>query len=460
MKQIFTLLTFVFIAVNASAQFSENFENYSTLSPNCWQLTSTHNVTGSLVINGAASIGTDPAVASEIKTPYLSFAGTSNVSFKYRLNNKLNQNATRTVEVGTTDKNGTFTLAASFTLNRNTSFSSTFIFNENLSLATGTHRFTIRVNTLNGDGNSFLIIDDLSISSATLHYGANPCNTAPVASDAIYAAAGYAPFNGDLRTKASDANTGEVLTFTVVTFSEAYGTLVLNSDGTFVFTPSGGFTGGTVVFTYRVTDNGYDPLSSNTATVSITYPSQTPLPVSIASFSGNVVNNKAQLSWIVMQNEDGNYFQVEKSNDGKTFSTAAVVMNTVKTGSKTYSHTDAAFSGTTYYRLKVVNKYTSVSYSKTAVLKETGDPKKSNLTILQNPVTSSSIRFQYNAYTSGTGTINLYNHAGMKVSTTQMAMHKGGNVYALHIDSRVPLGTYVMEIVNGAERSIAKLIKQ
>jgi hypothetical protein len=291
-----------------------------------------------------------------------------------------------------------------------------------------------------------------------LHYGANPCNTAPVATDANYTAFGYAPFQGSLQPNASDANAGEVLTFVAVSAPTTGGTLTVNTDGTFVFTPSGGFSGGVVSFTYQVTDNGYNPRSSNVATVTIKYPSMTALPVSISSFSGNVSNNKAQLSWAVAQNEHGNYFQVEKSSDGKTFTAAAIVMNTARSGAESYRYADAGFEGVVYYRLKVVNNNAVVTYSKMIVLNGITEMKQSNLTILQNPVTS-AINFSYKTNRSGTGIINLYTTAGVKVYTSTMTVRSGLNETSFAINSRLAPGAYIMEVVTDSERSIARLVK-
>ncbi|MER3465237.1 MAG: hypothetical protein C4329_13310, partial [Chitinophagaceae bacterium] len=318
-------------------------------------------------------------------------------------------------------------------------------------------RFTIRVTT-SGGGNSYLVFDDLFIIFASQHYS-NGCNTAPTASNTAFNAVKATAYSGDLSSLASDADPGETLTFSVVDAPTARGTLVLNSNGTFTFTPAGGFIGGAVTFTYKVTDNGYDPLSSNKYTVTINYPDQAPLPIHFVSFTGSVVNAKAQLAWSVAENEDGDKFQIEKSTDGTNFSLASIVMNTAKQGSETYSYTDASFSGTTYYRLKAINKTGSYTYSRTIVLKANGYSKQNNLLLTQNPVVS-SLNFNYTATASGSYIINLYNTAGVKVYTSQVTMQKGLNASSLSFDNRIAPGAYIIEVSNGSDHSTAKLIKQ
>ena len=460
MKQIFTLLSVVVLtAFSAKAQIAEKFENYAALPSSCWQFTATREITGKEVISDAASIGAHATDTSFIKTPYLDISGTVHVSFKYLLNNKLNNLSERYIEVGTTDKNGTFVAADAITLTKNSVFNSVQTFDKDLTLPAGVLRLAIRVTSKSGDGNSFITLDDLTVTGSAYHYGPSTCNTAPVATDAIFNTVGYAPFNASIATKASDANSGETIAFALDTLYTVNGTLVLQADGTFTFTPAGNFTGGTVTFKYKVTDDGYDPMTSNIATVTLNYPAMIPLPVYMTNFSANVNSGKAQLFWTVAQNENGNRFVIEKSNDGKTFTAAAVVLTTTKAGSESYRYADAGFGGKAYYRLKIVNNDEAVTFSRTIYLEEGSETKASALTLLQNPVFS-SLNFEYTAAAAGIGSINVYNMAGVKLFTSQVMLNKGKNTTAVNLSSSMAPGSYILEVVNGSERGVAKLIKR
>ena len=57
-----------------------------------------------------------------------------------------------------------------------------------------------------------------------------------------------------------------------------------------------------------------------------------PLPVKLLSFQGGLSKTQTQLNWTVAENETGNYFEVERSSDGKNFTTVAVISTTQKTG--------------------------------------------------------------------------------------------------------------------------------
>jgi hypothetical protein len=448
MKHLFTFLTIALFTVKANAQFSENFEG--TLA-SCWSNVNTISIAANKGIN-QKSLGFTNNGNATMATPYLDvITGSVTISFKYALTGNLQAGKTRTIELGYQDKNGTFT-----SLSGVIPVTSTASTNYSITSAVTDNAYRIVIKSTADGGNDNAMVDDLTVNAA-YHYGASPCNTAPVSTNASFGTVGAIPYSGNLTSYATDAN-GEAVTFAVVAAPTASGTLVLNANGTFTFTPTGGFIGGPVTFTYAVTDNGYDPMTSNTATVTINYPDQAPLPVYITSFAGSINNSKVQLTWSVGQNEDGDQFQVEKSNDGRSFTTAGVVMNTNKQGAESYSYIDANFNGTTYYRLKIVNKSGSISYSRTIVLKD-GESKANNLVITQNPV-ASSLNFNYTANAAGSYIINLYNAAGIKVYTSQITMQKGFNVSSISVDSRIVPGAYIVEISNNAERSVAKIVKQ
>ena len=73
--------------------------------------------------------------------------------------------------------------------------------------------------------------------------------------------------NDSLLNDDSDPDSGDPVTLTGNT-SPAHGTLSLNSNGTFTYTPNAGFSG-TDSFTYTVTDTD-DPNNPKSATATVT----------------------------------------------------------------------------------------------------------------------------------------------------------------------------------------------
>jgi hypothetical protein len=92
----------------------------------------------------------------------------------------------------------------------------------------------------------------------------NP-NTAPIANSILLSACFQTPLNGTV----ANSVTGGVLPFTFAQIGNAVnGTVVLNANGTFTFTPNAGFLG-TASFQYQATDSSTPGCISNIATVTI-----------------------------------------------------------------------------------------------------------------------------------------------------------------------------------------------
>jgi hypothetical protein len=187
-------------------------------------------------------------------------------------------------------------------------------------------------------------------------------------------------------------------------------------------------------------------------------PAQSPLPLKLLNFQGNVNNNKANLQWSVAENETGYSFELEKSVDGIHFKTDALIFTTLKAGVENYAYKES-INVNSFYRLKMINKDNSISYSKIIKLTVNGSVADNNVKILQNPV-GSSLQFNYSVSSNENTTVNIYTSAGTKVFATQLQSQKGNNTYMLNLDSKMNKGFYLLEIINDNERSISKFIKE
>jgi hypothetical protein len=181
------------------------------------------------------------------------------------------------------------------------------------------------------------------------------------------------------------------------------------------------------------------------------------LPVKLLSFQASLAKDFAQLNWSVADNETGNYFEVERSADGKNFSTVAVVSTTQKQGDDVYSYKETA-QASAYYRLKIVNKDRSVSYSKIILLKAQSEAG-STLRLFQNPV-QETLTFSFTTATSTGNEISVYNLVGTKVYGEKITVQKGTNSLSVKLNSYLTPGTYILVVKNNTETNTAKFIKQ
>jgi len=108
-----------------------------------------------------------------------------------------------------------------------------------------------------------------------------------------------------------------------------------------------------------------------------------PLPVELISFSGTKDGDVNDLTWSTGSETGNNYFIIERSSNGKDFSSVGRIDGSgTVTSIKTYSFDDdAPLSGINYYRLKQVDMDGSYTYS--SIISLYG--QSSDITVYPNP---------------------------------------------------------------------------
>lgn len=146
----------------------------------------------------------------------------------------------------------------------------------------GTDSFTYRVNDGLADGN--VVSVTITVTAA---------NLPPAAVDDVYTADRNTPLTvaaAGVLSNDTDADTGDTLTARLVTGPEASaGTLTLNANGSFTFTPASNFTG-SATFVYRAKDQA--DAESNDATVRITVRRTDFLVIDADSISDGILPNR------------------------------------------------------------------------------------------------------------------------------------------------------------------------
>ncbi len=159
----------------------------------------------------------------------------------------------------------------------------------------GTFTYTPTTNYNGTDSFTYTASDGTATSNtATVSITINAVNDAPVAVSNSYTTNEDTQLTGNVLTNDTDAD-GNTLTATLVT-GPTHGTLTLNTDGTFTYTPTANYTGSDV-FTYKANDG---TVNSNTAVVSITVTAVNDTPVAVndtystneeSPLNGNVLSN-------------------------------------------------------------------------------------------------------------------------------------------------------------------------
>ena len=200
-----------------------------------------------------------------------------------------------------------------------------------------------------------------------------------------------------------------------------------------------------------------DNLVQNAAVIGCTQ--NLTLPVQLTSFVGSLNNNKISLQWNVAENEDADHFEVEKSDDGQDFMTAAVVMTSTKPGSESYSLNEIMKSEKIYYRLKIFDNNKTVTFSKTLVFETKIAGNTSGLRIVNNPATD-KLSLSFASANNQSLEIKVYDLSGRMQINQKVNVYQGTNLINLPLPSAFTTGMYVVEVSNGSERLTSKFVKQ
>jgi len=154
----------------------------------------------------------------------------------------------------------------------------------------------------------------------------------------------------------------------------------------------------------------------------------TTTPLQFISFTAQKQNDNALLQWQTANEVNTNYFNVQRSSNGKDFTTIGNVNATDISGVNNYTYTDLLTSNVSpltnlYYRLQEIDKDGSSTYSSIATISFTNQP---SITISPNPakgtvyVTGTNIKYITIADNSGKNIIsqavNNQTHVAVNIS--------------------------------------------
>ena len=183
-----------------------------------------------------------------------------------------------------------------------------------------------------------------------------------------------------------------------------------------------------------------------------------PLAVKLISFQGNEDNSTARLNWEVSENETIKQFDVERSTDGYNFSSSAIVAGNNSSKNETYRYTEIMNDDKNYYRLKITDKTSKVSYSRTVLLQTKAD-NSHGIKIISNPV-NDRLTFEFRAVRSGPVDVRIIDMLGRVQMKQVINSYQGINVVRLTLPYAWQNGIYVAEVGTGQDRFTAKFIKQ
>ncbi|MEI7801747.1 MAG: T9SS type A sorting domain-containing protein [Bacteroidota bacterium] len=184
----------------------------------------------------------------------------------------------------------------------------------------------------------------------------------------------------------------------------------------------------------------------------------TTLPVLLSSFTASLIDNRyTSLNWITSAELNSNYFEVQRSADGKNYEVLGKVNahGTSQVMNK-YSFDDKApLSGTAYYRLKQVDFDEQFTYSPIQTITNATVTLTSNdISVFPNPATS-EINVAVQIQNEKTTEIQILDLSGKKVYSQSVDFTVGQNQFKLPLTD-LPAGIYFVSFSDGGNQPVMK----
>ncbi|MFT3678817.1 MAG: T9SS type A sorting domain-containing protein [Ferruginibacter sp.] len=181
------------------------------------------------------------------------------------------------------------------------------------------------------------------------------------------------------------------------------------------------------------------------------------VPVKFEYFRGTLNDKTALLTWKTSFEENIKTFIIERSFNGKDFSTYKTVAPRNLSGSEYTLMDDALAGGYNYYRLKVINLDGTIDYSYIVKINFTrGAP--ASWYISPNP-SDNSASVIYKSTTSKIIYVNMFDVAGRQVSSNSYKTVAGNNKINL-LSEKLSKGTYIITVGSGENKETAVFIKK
>lgn len=181
-----------------------------------------------------------------------------------------------------------------------------------------------------------------------------------------------------------------------------------------------------------------------------------PLPITLTSFDGKLINGQAQLSWQTANETQNKQFVIEASTDAKVFTPVDSINGAGNTSkNQNYSYTDKRrYAGPVYYRLKQVDYTGKYSYSQ--IISINFKKHLEGITVFPNPSINNSIIIAHKQAT-GNEKIQLLDINGRQMLLQQV---KAGTTET-HLETRnLSKGVYQIVWVSTSGKVTEKLLIQ
>ncbi len=188
-----------------------------------------------------------------------------------------------------------------------------------------------------------------------------------------------------------------------------------------------------------------------------------PLPIELLEFNAVASGSIVLLDWVTASEKNNDYFTVERTSDGITFTTVA----TQKGAGNSYGilHYEAAdnepLSGTSYYRLKQMDFDGDYSFSKLVPVNFTKEHQELSFSLYPNPSSAEVYMLLHAVENDQNIEVNVYDISGKVVySKIKWIQKNTADFFSIDFSEKLAPGIYTVSANSGYSVYRQKLIIQ
>jgi hypothetical protein len=185
------------------------------------------------------------------------------------------------------------------------------------------------------------------------------------------------------------------------------------------------------------------------------------LPIELVNFDAVYNGKSVDTKWSTASELNNDYFTLERSSDGQTFTEITRVASKANGGNSSsmlsYGYTDQDIhAGTYYYRLKQTDKDLRSEFSSVVPVSIVDD--QGLFTLAPNPA-ADEVQVSYFAYDDNPCVIRVHDVTGKVILEHKLISKRGMNTHSLDLSGQVS-GLYFITLSTGANSYSAKLARK
>lgn len=176
------------------------------------------------------------------------------------------------------------------------------------------------------------------------------------------------------------------------------------------------------------------------------------LPVSLVKFEGKLANNESNLNWQITPESTEDYFEVERSSDGRQYTKIGTVPSTQAVtgpnGNRLYTYKDPhPLAGNGFYRLKIIDRFGPSKYSSIININTRITP---NAKIYPTILDQNKLLFIQSDRSATDAEVSIRNISGQQVLIKKLGTMTRGQIATLPLqDAALSKGTYMVLVLAG-----------